>query len=82
MLPGIWSVLFSLGVFSSLMILPRGGFTIALHFLLAGIVCLRFGNGANALAPWTMFVTFGVGQFIAASVLYFTLERPQEASDV
>ncbi len=82
MLPGIWSVLFSLGVFSSLMILPRGGFTIALHFLLAGVICLRFGNGANALAPWTMLVTFGVGQFIAASVLYFTLERPQEASDV
>lgn len=81
-LPGIWSVLFSMGVFSSLMILPRGGFTIALHFLLAGIICLRFGNGPNTLAPWTMFITFGVGQLVAASVLYFTLERPQEVRDV
>ena len=81
-LPGLWSILFSLGVFSSLMILPRGGFTIALHFLLSGVICLRFGNGAHSLAPWTMLVTFGVGQLIAASVLYFTLERPQEVRDV
>ena len=81
-LPGIWSVLFSLGVFSSLLILPRGGFAIALHFLLSGVICLRFAHGTYALAPWTMFVTFGVGQLLAAAILYLTLERPQEVSDV
>ena len=82
-LPGIWSVLFSMGVFASLTILPRGGFAIALHFLLSGVVCLKFGYGDNAFAPWTMFITFGVGQLIAASVLYFALERPlqQEVQD-
>ncbi len=79
-LPGVWSILFSLGVFCSLSILPRGGFSIALHYLLSGVLCLRFGNGHHALAPWTMLVTFGLGQFLSAFVLYFMLERPMKES--
>lgn len=84
-LPGIWSILFSLGVFSSLKILPNGGIFIALYFLTAGVLCLRFGHGTESLAPWTMMVTFGFGQLVSAIVLYFQLERGvtrQELSDV
>lgn len=81
-LPGVWAILFSQGVFSSLAILPRGGLSIAVHYLLAGIICLRFGHGSSAFAPWTMLVTFGIGQLLSAAVLYYTLERPTEPTDV
>ena len=75
MLPGVWSVLFSLGVFASLPMLPRAAFSIGLHYLLAGLLCLRFAHGEAALAPWTMTLTFGVGQLLSAVILYCTLER-------
>lgn len=82
-LPGTWSILFSLGVFSSLSILPKGSSAIALHYMLAGVICLRFGNGVHELAWWTMLVTFGVGQLLSAFILYFSLERPlKETADV
>ena len=76
-LPGIWSILFSLAVFSSLTILPNGGVFIAMHFLFAGVLCLRFGHGSESLAPWTMMITFGFGQLLSAAILYFQLERGQ-----
>jgi hypothetical protein len=77
MLPALWSIIFSLGVFASAQHLPRGGVIVAAYYLVAGLVCLRWGQGTQALAPWTMVLTFGVGQSITAVVLY----RQQEDTD-
>ena len=78
MLPGLWSVTFSLGVFASRRFLPRSIVLVAGFYLLAGLACLpldRSGSPAGALSPWTMGTVFGTGQLLTAAVLYFTLER-------
>ena len=74
-LPGLWAVLFSLGLFASRRFLPRGVFLIGGYYLLAGLVCLTLDPPARALSPWTMGLTFGVGQALTALFLYWTLER-------
>jgi len=76
MLPGLWSILFSLGIFASWRLLPKATFWIAVHYLIAGILCLMFAQGEHAFSPWAMALPFGVGQLLAAATLYWTLERP------
>jgi hypothetical protein len=73
-MPGLWAVLFSQGLFASRRFLPRGVFLLAGYYLLAGLVCLTL-EPARALAPWTMGLTFGIGQALTAVFLYWTLER-------
>ena len=74
-LPGIWQLLFSLGIFASYRLLPRATFGVAVFYLFAGAICLAAARGESALTPWSMGVPFGVGQLYAAAVLYWTLER-------
>lgn len=74
-LPGLWQVLFSLGIFASCRLLPRATFGVGVFYLASGITCLSVARGDSALAPWAMGVPFGVGQLLAAGVLYWTLER-------
>ena len=71
MLPGLWQVVFSLGVFSSCRLLPRPMFAVGLWYLMTGLLVLADGNGGNALSPWAMGVPFGVGQLLVAAVLRF-----------
>ena len=75
-LPGIWSILFGLGVFASRRLLPKATFLVGGFYLLAGLYMISMHY--EALAAWTMGVTFGVGQIAAAALLYFTLERQRE----
>ena len=70
LLPALWAMFFSLGVFASSMYLPSGSIMVAAYYLVSGLICLRWGQGPQALAPWTMMITFGVGQIITAIVLY------------
>lgn len=74
MLPGLWAVLFSMGIFASYRLLPRPTFWVALFYLFAGTMLLTLRE--HALSPWAMGVPFAMGQFFAAAVLYWTLERP------
>ena len=75
MLPGLWAVCFSLGIFASRTLLPRGISVVAGYYLLAGSACLVAARGPHAFSPWAMGLTFGVGQLLAAAVLYWNLER-------
>ena len=77
LLPALWSVIFSLGIFASLNHLPAGSVALAVYYLVAGLACIRWGQGDQALEPWTMALTFGVGQLLTAFVLY----RQQEKHD-
>jgi hypothetical protein len=80
MLPGMWQVIFSLGVFSSCQFLPRPMFAVGVWYLTAGLICLALGGGERAFSPWAMGVPFGVGQLFVAAVLQFEYgavdERP------
>jgi hypothetical protein len=79
-LPGVWSLLFGLGVFSSYRLLPRAAFWVGAHYLFAGGLCLWLGQGAEALSPWSMGISFGIGQLLTAGILYWTLERESDSA--
>lgn len=78
MLPGLWQVIFSLGVFSSCQFLPRPMFAVGVWYLAAGLICICLGGGEWAFSPWAMGVTFGVGQLFVAAVLQFGYETADE----
>ena len=78
MLPGLWQILFSLGVFASCRLLPRATWAVAAFYLGTGLICLSLG--ASALSPWAMGLPFGLGQGLAAAVLYWNLERGDDPS--
>ena len=75
MLPGLWSLVFGLGIFASFRLLPRQTLWGGLYFVLCGCGCLLWGQGSNAFSPWQMAISFGGGQLLAAAILYWTLER-------
>ena len=77
MLPGLWQITFSLGVFSSCRFLPRPMAAAGAWYLLTGLTCIALADG-RALSPWAMGVSYGVGQLLVASILFFTA---QESSD-
>lgn len=80
MLPGLWQVIFSLGVFSSCRLLPRPMFTVGLWYLTSGLILLACGNGGHTLSPWAMGVPFGMGQVLVAGVLQFGYRETDDAS--
>jgi uncharacterized membrane protein len=69
MLPGLWELLFSLGVFASCRFLPRPMFCVGLWYLASGLACLAIASLQQTLSPWEMGIPFGVGQLLIASVL-------------
>jgi hypothetical protein len=71
MLPGLWQVVFSLGVFSSCQFLPRPMFAVGVWYLAAGLTCLALCSGEWAFSPWAMGVPFGVGQLLVAAFLRY-----------
>lgn len=77
LLPGLWQVFFSLGVFASFRLLPRAVAAVAVVYLMSGAVNLSLAAGPHALAPLAMGLPFGLGQLLSAAVLYWNLERPR-----
>ena len=78
MLPGIWMILFSLGVFASARLLPRAVFGVGGFYLVMGILTLVLTADASSgwrYSPWLMAGVFGVGQMMTAGILYRTLEN-------
>ena len=75
LLPGLWSIMFSLGVFASRRMLPRAVTLVGAHYLLTGLLCIAFGHTGAFFPGWAMAITFGAGQFMTAGILYWSLER-------
>jgi len=69
MLPGLWQVIFSLGVFASRSSLPRGMFAVGVWYLAAGLASLAYSSGAP-FSPLAMALPFGIGQLLMAFVIY------------
>jgi hypothetical protein len=82
LLPGLWAICFGIGVFASRPYLPRASGWIALFYYVAGFTLLWIARGPEPLSGWWVGGTFGVGQLLAALVLWWNLERePQESMD-
>jgi hypothetical protein len=69
MLPGLWQILLSLGVFASCRSLPAPLVTLGVWYLSTGLVCLAGGTYAP-LTPGAMGIPFGVGQLLAAVLIH------------
>jgi hypothetical protein len=68
MLPGLWQIVFSLGVFSSCRFLPRPMVVAGAWYLFTGLVCISFAD-ARAFSPWAMAIPYGTGQLLVAAIL-------------
>lgn len=71
LLPGVWQLLFCLGIFASGRFLPRAIFAAGAWYLIAGLACLMVGGRTRALSPWEMGIPFGIGQCLVAAILRF-----------
>jgi hypothetical protein len=78
MLPGLWQLLFSLGVFASCRFLPRQIMAVGVWYLAAGLTCIVVQSATKTFSPWTMGIPFGVGQLLVATVLQFGFEKASE----
>ena len=80
MLPGLWQLIFALGVFASCRVLPRQMFGVGVWYLVAGLVSLMVASGPRTLLPWAMGIPFGLGQLFVAGVLLYGFKESREES--
>jgi len=78
LLPGLWQIIFSLGVFASCRFLPRPIAVVGAWYLLTGLICIAFGD-MRALSPWTMGISFGGGQVLVAAILLVSTREGADA---
>ncbi len=77
MLPGLWQITFSLGVFSSCRFLPRPMLMAGAWYLVTGLTCMALGD-ARAFSPWAMGIPYGCGQLLVGVILLFTREEADD----
>lgn len=70
MMPGLWQILFSLGIFASCRFLPRTLFAVGAWYLSSGLVCIAIAASGASWSPWLMGVPFGIGQLMMAGLLH------------
>jgi hypothetical protein len=79
MIPGIWQVIFSLGIFSSCRFLPRPMLAAGAWYLVTGLVCIALGD-SRALSPWAMGIAYGGGQLLVAAILLLSRQEGTDES--
>jgi ABC-type cobalamin transport system permease subunit len=79
MAPGLWQIIFGLGVFSSCRFLPRPMAVAGAWYVLTGLMCVALA-GNRALSPWTMGISFGAGQLLVAAILFFNANEGSDES--
>lgn len=85
-LPGLWGMMYSLGLINCRQHLPRIAKWAAGYFLLIGAGCLLWSirsRGLDAVsASWQMVIVFGIGQLLLAGLIYWNLERPSGKTEI
>jgi hypothetical protein len=70
LLPGMWQIIYSLGIFSSCRFLPRPMLVAGGWYLITGLTCIAIGD-LRAFSPFAMAIPFGLGQLLIAGILMF-----------
>lgn len=80
-LPGLWQVLVSLGIFSAIGSLPRPINLVGTWYLLSGMVVLVIAAQNREFDPWLMGVPFAIGQLLMAGILWRASSEGDHAED-
>lgn len=78
LVPGLWLILVSLGIFAAARSLPQGTIYAGAWYLLSGFAVLCLAAGDHALHPWSMGLPFALGQCGIA----YLVHRATEAHNV
>jgi hypothetical protein len=78
LLPGLWAIIFSLGVFASRPGLPRAINFVGAYYLLAGLAIIMMAPNQPRFSAWPMAVSFGGGQLLTAAILYYCMAGPHD----
>lgn len=73
LLPGLWQMMLSLGVFAALRALPRAVALAAAWYFVSGVATIILCSETRELSPWAMGLPFGVGQLLLAAILRRTM---------
>ena len=71
LLPGLWQILVSLGIFASVRSLPRTVALAGAWYFISGFTVVVLASATHTLSPWTMGLPFVIGQSVMAGILYF-----------
>ena len=74
LLPGLWQVLVSLGIFASVRSLPQSVALAGAWYFVSGFIVVLLASQSHTLSPWTMGLPFVIGQWLMAAILYFASE--------
>jgi hypothetical protein len=77
MLPGLWQIIFSLGVFSSCRFLPQPMIAAGVWYLFTGLFCITLAN-MRAFSPWAMGIPYGAGQLLVAAILLLAARKAED----
>lgn len=70
LLPGLWQILVSLGIFASVRSLPRSVALAGAWYFVSGFAVVVLASQSHTLSPWTMGLPFVIGQSVMAAILY------------
>jgi hypothetical protein len=70
LLPGLWQILVSLGIFASVRSLPRSVALTGAWYFVSGFAVVVLASRTHMLSPWTMGLPFVIGQSVMAVILY------------
>jgi hypothetical protein len=74
MLPGLWQIIFSLGVFASCRCLPRLMNLVGVWFLVSGLACISLGD-TRSLSPLAMSGAYTFGMAFVGAIHYFSFKK-------
>jgi hypothetical protein len=80
MLPGLWQIIFGLGVFGFCRCLPRPMLLVGAWFLMTGMGCLGIGD-ARALSWTTMSGAYAVGMAAVAAIHFLYAKKAMTDED-
>ena len=78
MMPGLWQLFVSLGIFASIRTLPRKVALGGAWYFVSGFASLLLASASHELSPWLMGIPFLAGQLLTATILFYSAESPHE----
>ena len=78
LLPGMWAMIYGLGIVACVQHLPRAAWLVAGWFLIGGSVCILLESSSLRHLNQQMAILFAGGQLALGAVLFWKLERHDE----